>query len=115
MGRLGCKDRDTDDRDGKGLKRILLRASVFHGIIRLDGLLYPSANTEAGGINIVLQKHVIDNALIFADKAIMYKAQRSTNNSKHFSFVDASNEVDINPDGLISFQYLVEYSRCLIL
>lgn len=80
----------------------LMRYAAFQNV-RLDGLLYPSANTEGAGINIVLQKHVIDSAIIYADKAIMYKAHRNPNNPKHFNFTDASNEADINADGSFCF------------
>lgn len=80
----------------------LMKYAAFQNV-RLDGLLYPSANTDGAGINIVLKKDVIDNAVVYADKAIMYKAHRNPNNPKHFNFTHASNEVDINSEGSFCF------------
>jgi len=71
--------------------------------IQIDGLVYPSANTEAAGMNIVLKKEVVDDGTIYCDKAIMFKGRRNPNQFKNFMFVDASNEVTIGPDGGFAF------------
>ena len=73
---------------------------------RVDGVIYPSANTDGAGMNIVLNPDLIDNKIIYADMAIMYKAQRDPNNLKHFDFTDASNEVHIGQDGKFCFSHI---------
>lgn len=69
----------------------------------IDGLIYPSANTEAAGMNIVLNKELIDDKIIFCDHAVMYKGQRYPNDKKRFSMPKASNEVEISDDGKFCF------------
>ncbi|HKC34609.1 MAG TPA: hypothetical protein VKB95_01055 [Chitinophagaceae bacterium] len=68
-----------------------------------DGLLYPSANTEEAGINLVLKKDLIDNRTLFGDVAIMYSIQRSPNNPKHLNVGPASNESRVAKNGSIHF------------
>jgi hypothetical protein len=73
---------------------------------RVDGVVYSSANTESAGMNIVLNPDLIDSKIIYADMTIMYKTQRKPNNPKHFDFTDASNEVQIGPDGKFCFSHI---------
>jgi len=69
----------------------------------IDGLIYPSANTEATGMNIVLKKELIDDKTLYCDNAVMYKGQRYPNKKKHFFFGDASNTVEIGDNGEFAF------------
>lgn len=74
--------------------------------IRVDGIVYSSANTESAGMNIVLNPDLIDSKIIYADMTIMYKAQRKANDHKNFDFTNASNEVKIGPDGKFCFSHI---------
>ncbi len=69
--------------------------------IALDGLVYPSANTDASGMNIVLRKEVVDDFSVYFDMAIMFSMKRNPNNPKDISF-DAASEAQ-KPDHLGNF------------
>lgn len=73
--------------------------------VQIDGLVYPSANTEAAGINIALKKEIIDNEDLYCDKTIMYKGRRLYDKPRHFYFEGASNEIDVN--GNKDFQFIL--------
>ena len=68
-----------------------------------DGLIYPSANTEGAGINLVLKKELIDNRTLRGDVAVMYSIQRSPSNPKHLNAGPASNEAWVAENGEIHF------------
>lgn len=74
--------------------------------IYLDGLVYPSANTEASGMNIVLRKDVIDDRSVYLDMAIMFAMQRDPGNPKHISFVPASEEQRPDENGKFNFKHI---------
>lgn len=57
---------------------------------QIDGIMYPSANTEASGINICLKKEVIDNSKVEMELAVMYKMNRDKNSFKSLTLVPAS-------------------------
>jgi len=71
--------------------------------IQIDGLVYPSANTEAAGMNIVLKKDIVDDGTIYCDRAIMYKGLRNRRQFKNFMFADASNESIVDANKKIFF------------
>lgn len=68
-----------------------------------DGLIYPSANTDGSGMNVVLKKELIDEQILYCDFAIMYSMQRNPNNLKNLSFMPASNEAYPNENGDLNF------------
>lgn len=72
--------------------------------IYLDGLVYPSANTEASGMNIVLRKDIIDDGGVYLDMAIMFTMQRDPGNPQHISFVPASEEQRPDEEGNFYFK-----------
>lgn len=53
---------------------------------RLNGLIYPSANTKGEGMNIVLEKDFIIPENIYCDLATLYYFQRTPGNPKDISF-----------------------------
>jgi hypothetical protein len=73
---------------------------------RYDGLLYPSANTECAGLNLVLKKDLVDNGTLRSELAMMFSMQRHPNNSKNLSVMPASNEAYPEEDGTIRFNYV---------
>ena len=74
--------------------------------IYLDGLVYPSANTEAAGMNIALRKEIVDNGIIQLDGAVMITMQRDPSNPKHVSFPLASEEQKPDKEGKFSFKHI---------
>lgn len=70
---------------------------------KLDGLLYPSANTEGAGINIAIKKELIDNKTLWCDVATMYSLQRSPNDPKNISAMPASKNAWTNDEGDLNF------------
>jgi len=58
----------------------------------LDGILYPSANTKAEGMNICLSKSVVDDKSIECEMVIMYKMKRCFKNKKNIFYFPASSE-----------------------
>jgi hypothetical protein len=58
----------------------------------IDGLLYPSACTDAAGMNIVLDKSVVDSKAIELDLIQMVTMQRAPNDPMHLSFPEISKE-----------------------
>ena len=69
----------------------------------VDGFLYPSANTEAAGLNVVLSKKLIDEKVVFCDYIMMYSIQRDPNDLKSIAFLPSSNPAIPNSDGSINF------------
>lgn len=59
---------------------------------KMDGLLYPSANTEGAGINIVLKKDLINDKTLYCDVCMMYSISRDPSNPKNLSAYPSSNE-----------------------
>jgi hypothetical protein len=53
---------------------------------RLNGLIYPSANTKGEGMNIVLEKDFIIPDNIYCDHATLYYFQRTPGNPNDISF-----------------------------
>ncbi len=68
-----------------------------------DGLIYPSANTEGAGINLVLKKDLVDNKILFGEVAVMYSIQRLPDNLKHLNIGPASNETLVDENGGLNF------------
>lgn len=64
---------------------------------KIQGLVYPSANTKGEGMNIVLNKDFITEYNIFCDHAVLYHFQRAPDDSTEiFFFPIASCEPDAN-------------------
>ena len=74
--------------------------------INIDGLIYPSANTKAEGMNIVLKKEIIDNRVIYCDMVIMQALQRSPSNAKYIFYEIVSNGANVDNSGRFSFDYI---------
>lgn len=71
----------------------------------IDGLIYPSANADAGGANIVLKKSVIDSGDVYCDHVQMYAMHRDPKTTEPiFSYV--SNAVTPAEDGSFGFSYI---------
>lgn len=68
-----------------------------------DGLIYPSANTEGAGLNVVLKKELIDARIAYCDIAVMYSIIRSPSNLKNLSAFPASNDSTVSTEGKLSF------------
>lgn len=68
-----------------------------------DGLMYPFANTEGAGINLVLKKELIDKKTLQGEVAMMYSIQRLPNNPRHLNAGPASNEARVEKNGEINF------------
>jgi hypothetical protein len=72
----------------------------------LDGLMYPSANTEKAGINVVLKKELIDNAILKCELAMMWSMQRNPDNPKSLNIMPVSEVVHPGPSGELKFSYI---------
>jgi len=70
----------------------------------LDGILYPSANTEAAGVNMALNTSLVDEGILHMDHAVMFAIQRHPTDRKHITFSDASTAAMIHDDGSIAFE-----------
>jgi hypothetical protein len=68
-----------------------------------DGLIYPSANTEGAGLNIVLKQHLIDTHTLYCDFVMMYSMQRNPTNPRYLNIMPASNGVIPREDGTFNF------------
>lgn len=68
-----------------------------------DGVIYPSANTEGAGLNVVLKKELIDTRILYCDVAVMYSITRSPSNLKNLSAFPASNDSTAGTEGKLSF------------
>ena len=79
-----------------------MRVSEYQNA-EIDGLIYPSANTEAAGMNIVLRKEMVDKNFISCDYAVMLKAHRTPNKVTSLMITQASNEVFVDESGIINF------------
>lgn len=81
----------------------IMNSALARGI-SVDGLVYPSANTDGEGINIVLRKELVDTKIVYYDNAIMFKAQRDPNKKKEFVFTVASSLAEIGNGGTLNFK-----------
>lgn len=73
--------------------------------MKLDGMIYPSANTGAAGMNIVLRKEVIDGKAAEFDYVVMMVMKRSRDNPKLITFDKVSD--DQKPDEAGNFQFTI--------
>ncbi len=73
----------------------------------LDGLMYPSANTDKAGINLVLKKELVDTRVLSLEVAMMYYIQRDPISPKKLTIGPASPEVYPEPDGTLRFPFIV--------
>lgn len=69
----------------------------------IDGIIFPSANTKAEGMNIAFKKSLIDDGLLTCDLVIMYSMLRKSNNDKVIFFNDASKEQEPDENGNFKF------------
>lgn len=87
-------------------------AAYYNTVMRLfkpfnngcDALIYPSANTEGEGMNIVLTKEYVDRKSIYCDLVVLYKIIRNPNNLKNIRFIpyaqakpDENGNLDFKP------------------
>jgi hypothetical protein len=71
--------------------------------VLLDGLIYPSANTGAAGMNVVLRKELADANVIKPDYVLMMEMIRDSCDPKKITFDSASEEVI--PDTVGNFHF----------
>lgn len=69
----------------------------------IDGIIYPSANTKAEGMNVCLRKELVDDSSIKCDMAVMSAMQRDASNFKHITFPNVSNESIPDENGDLHF------------
>ncbi len=84
----------------------LLNYEKIYGLEK-DGLMYPSANTEAAGINIVLKKELVDNMTLQCTHAIMFSLQKMPNDPKSIKFMPASDDAIPDKEGQLKFGYIL--------
>lgn len=99
-------DKQVYDRITSGFYNALIYYEKVIGKYH-DGLLYPSANTECAGLNLVLKKELVDNGILGGEVAIMFSMQRLPNNLKNLNVMQASNEAYPEDDGAIRFTYIL--------
>lgn len=73
-------------------------------VLEFDGLVYPSANTEASGMNVVLKKELVNEKIIYCLNATMYLIKRNPYNSDEISFMPASNTTLVKENGNLYLQ-----------
>lgn len=91
-----------------------ISAAFYNAIMRIgerehfgmDGLIYPSANSKAEGMNIVLKKEVVDDGSVYIDHVVTYVMQRNPTNPKSISYFDVSDGVCPDRNGKFAFAYL---------
>lgn len=71
-----------------------------------DALIYPSANTEGEGMNIVLTKDYVDMKNIYCDLVVLYKIKRNPNNPKNIWFAPYA-QATPDEDGKLDFKPFV--------
>jgi hypothetical protein len=74
--------------------------------IPFDGIAYPSANTEAAGMNIVLRKEIVDDGTLSFYYAVMNIMQRNPNNPKDITFKRGSDDAFPDEEGNFHFNYI---------
>mgnify|MGYP001627498427 CR=1 FL=1 len=74
--------------------------------IKLEGMVYPSANTLAAGTNVVLDKELIDDKMVFCDQIVMYAMRPNPADFKSINFVDVSDSVTPDQNGDFRFKYI---------
>lgn len=72
----------------------------------MDGLIYPSANTEAAGLNIALRKEAVDDGIVQLDCVIMVAMQRDPANPKNICFPLVSDEEPPDEKGNFNFKHV---------
>lgn len=73
----------------------IVTAAYYNAVIRLfkpfnndyDALIYPSANTEGEGMNIVLTKEYVDRKSMYCDLVVLYKIIRNPDDFKNIRFI----------------------------
>lgn len=66
---------------------------------KMDGLLYPSANTQASGMNAVLKKELIDNKIIFCEEVSMHEMERHESDPYTVGFLKVSDTLKPDENG----------------
>lgn len=74
---------------------------------KIDGLIYPSANTGGEGMNMVLNKEFIANENIVCDLAVLYHYRRNETNARDISFFPVAEAIPTS-SGELSFEPLKE-------
>jgi hypothetical protein len=81
--------------------------SILKYAPEMDGIIYPSAQTRAEGMNIVLRKDLIDNGTLKCDYVTMMAMQRDPSNPKHIVFPKASPDTIPDINGKLHFQHII--------
>jgi len=74
--------------------------------LKIDGLLYPSANTEGAGLNLVLKKDLVDDKIMNCTHVVMWAIQRTRNDPKHLKVFPISNGAVPDSEGNFRFTYI---------
>lgn len=69
-----------------------------------DGLVYPSANTERAGMNVVLKKELVDDQILRCTAGTIYSLTRKSENEKNLTIVPCSETSFPDIDGNFSFE-----------
>lgn len=75
--------------------------------IPICGVMYPSANTMAHGINVVLQKELLDLGILKCDYVQMYASQRSPTNPMNIEFHPVSEGQIPDENGNFTFENII--------
>jgi hypothetical protein len=71
-----------------------ISSAYFNYVMKLphnfDGIAYPSANTEASGLNVALSKSIIDNGILVFFCAILHRLRRSDSNKRSLTVFPCS-------------------------
>lgn len=84
----------------------LVREWIKYNNIPFDGFLYPSANTEADGVNVALNKDLADDGTLKFDYVNITKMIRDPSNPKQLSLCLGGSEVFPDVDGNFSITTL---------
>lgn len=77
----------------------LIRKWVNYNKISFDGFMYPSANTEADGVNVALTKELADDGTLLFDYVNITKMIRHPSNPKKLSICIGGGEAFPDKDG----------------
>ena len=84
----------------------LVRKWVKYNNMPFDGFMYPSANTEADGVNVALNKELADDGALLFDYVNITKMIRYPSNPKQLSICPGGGEAFPDKDGNFSINTL---------
>lgn len=77
----------------------LIRKWIKYNNMPFDGFIYPSANTEADGVNVALKKELADDGTLLFDYVNITKMIRDPSNPKQLSISLGGGEAFPDKDG----------------